>query len=181
MNDGTRISLSELERKDEEYFAIVVPPQQVGRVVDILRQEGFTKASPAWNKGEKYGLSKVVEEPWEMHVHLYSDGSIYSHIEVRRDYFENLDTRYIWPLIDEMIRYVRRVTDAFMIFHNKSKQLVRRVVSKVRLRIKHPTSRTEWKPVVEVVEYVGIGVAIGLAIVGIVELIDYLSRKKEKE
>lgn len=181
LGDGRRITLSDEERKDEEYFAIVVPPQKVEAVVDVLQEEGFTKASPAWNKGEAYGLSKVVDEPWEMHVRLYRDGSIYSHIEVRRDYFEHLDTRYIWPLIDEMIIYVRKVTEAFIIFHNRTKQLVRKIISKVRLKINHPTSRTEWKPVVVVVESVAIGAAIGLAVVGIVELIDYLTRKKEDD
>ncbi|MEM0134964.1 MAG: hypothetical protein QXU18_07030 [Thermoplasmatales archaeon] len=178
LNNGQRLTLSANERKDEKYFAVVVSPEKISEVVSVLRGDGFTNAWPAWNKGEAYSLSKVIDEPWEMHVRIYSDGSIYSHVEVRRDYIEHLDTRYIWPLIDEITGYVQRVTDAFMIVHTRTKQLVKRVISKVRVRISPPTSKTEWKPAVEVI---GVIAVTALVTYGIVKLIDYLNGEMEED
>lgn len=177
LNDGSRIKLTESERKDEEYFTVVVSPSKVEHIVAALRKDGFRDAWPAWNKGEAYGLSKVVDEPWEMHVRLYSDGSIYSHIEIQRDYFEHLDTRFTWPLIDEITRYLQRATDAYMIVHTRSRQMVKRIISKVKIRITPPLSRTEWKPVAEVV---GIIAATAIVSYGIAKLLDYLSDRKEE-
>ncbi len=177
LDNHQRLTLSNNDIKDEKYFTLMVLPEKINDVVNILRKNGFTDASPAWDKGEAYSLSKVVKEPWEMHVRLYNNGSIYSHIEVRRDYFEHLDTRYVWPLIDEIAKYIQRATDAFVIVHTRTKHPVKRIISKKKLRVSPPASRTQWKPTVEII---GVIAVTTLATYGIMKLLDYIFGEKEK-
>ena len=179
LDDGQRITLSQDDMKNERYLAIVIPSNFVEKLVSNLENNGFSDAVPSWNQGEKYGLSKVMNNTWELHMRIFANGHIFPHIEVRRDYFEHLDENYIWPVYDEAVNLVSGVTDAIATLHIKTNQWVRRIVTKAQVTLSPPSNLTEWKPVA----YFGAGVAAGaLLTVGILKLIEYWdTNKKRKE
>lgn len=57
-----------------------------------------------------YGLRKVLDKVWELHVRLYDDGFIYSEGEARRKYLENLSDRRL-NVVYEAYEYYRGVYD----------------------------------------------------------------------
>lgn len=176
LKNGTKVDFDLNDMKNERMLAIVIASEMVDSFSNYLFSQGFQQAVPAWKQGETIGVSKVVTDPWEMHIRIFSNGYIYSHIEVRRDYFEHLDERYIWPLYDEPLALVSKVTGAFGIMHLKSKQWVGRVITKTRMSISPPSSLTEWKPIATAVGVIVAGAALGYALA---KLLDYLSEDSD--
>lgn len=173
---GQEIVLTQNDLKDERTLAIVIPQSKTWEFASFLYDRGFSNAEPAWYQGEKYGLSRIIKDPWEMHVRIFENGYIYPHIELRRDYLEHLDQRYTWPVYDEIMEYVKRFTDSFGLVYLKTDQWVQKIVTKAKVVLSPPKSLTEWKPVV----YFAGGMAAGVALtIGLVKLFEYLGKDKE--
>ena len=180
LDDGQEITLSQEDMKDERYIAIVLPSDKVDYFANFLKTQGFKDATPAWDQGEKYGLSKIIYDPWEMHIRIFENGQIYSHIEVRRDYFEHLDERYIWPVYDEPIKLVKQVTDAIGTLHVKSGEWVRRVITKARVTLSPPSKVTEWRPVAAFAGGIVVGASIAIGLIKLLEYLDELKKRKNQ-
>lgn len=98
LDDGQEITLGNEDFKNERLLAIVIPSDKVWVFANFLYNKGFTDARPAWGQDERYSLSRIINDPWELHLRIYENGRVFPHIEVRRDYFQHLDNNYIWPV-----------------------------------------------------------------------------------
>ncbi len=172
LKDKEEIELTDDEIKDESSFAIVIPRAKIDPFDFYLCHNGFSDAFPAWPKGEKYGLSKVVRDPWEIHIRIFENGRIYPHVEVRRDYLEHLDTYYVRPVFFEIIDYVKAVTDAFGLLYVKKNQWVSSIETKVKMILRPPESRTEWKPIVYTAVFASSAFLLGWSLAKLLESLD---------
>lgn len=176
LDDGQKINISESDMKNERYFALVIPNDFIDKLALHLQDNGFGEAFPSWDQGEKYGLSKVINDTWELHIRIFENGHIFPHIEIRRDYFEHLNEGYIWPVYYEAVNLIREVTDANATLHIKTNHFVRRIVTKVPVTLSPPSKLNEWKPFA----YFGVGVATGILLtIGTLKLKEYLDNNKK--
>ncbi len=172
LDDGETVVLDKEEMKDERMLAIVIPREKVWSFASFLYDRGFSEATPAWNQGEEFGLSRIIDDPWEIHIRIYRNGRIFPHVEVRRDYFQHLDEKYIWPVYYEAMKYVDEFTDEHGLFYLKTKKWVTGIVTKAKSRLIGPDGLTEWKPVVSFVS----GLAAGaLLVYGLSKLFESLA------
>lgn len=147
LENGTSLALTRDDMKDERYLAIRIPESSIDPLSDRLKSVGFRKAVPSWDQGETYGLSKPVNGTWEMHVRVFPDGSIYSHVEIRRDFFQHLNERYVWPVYDEALELARAVAANVRTVHVKSDSQVSRILAREKVTLAPPSRLTGWKPV----------------------------------
>lgn len=176
--DGRRVLIDETLSKNEELFALLVPIGNIDKIAKHLTaNEGFTSASPAIPKGEKYSLSRIISHPWELHIRLFERspldyfGSLYAHVEVSREYFEHLS--FVQPVIYEPFEYYRMVYPQFHVYSNIHQNWISSIDENYRYKLKTPQNLTEWKPVVTTVAVTGI-------ILGVLYAIDKLTEPKRK-
>jgi hypothetical protein len=147
--------MSTLDWNAGKEACIAVSLFQEAQLVQALGAEGFTPAVPSINKGEKYGLSKKLENDLEWHVRAYvtSDAVLLeSEIELSRDYFEHLNTQSR-PYYKALGRLLQEWGIPFW--------EIRSAPSDPEL-LTLPTSRTPWKPLAIVAILVFLALA-GLA------------------
>jgi hypothetical protein len=114
------------------------------QLVQALTANGFTPAAPSINKGEKYGLSKKLENDLEWHVRAYVTSDVVlleSEIELSRDYFEHLNTqsRPYYKILGRLLQ--ERGIPFWEVRHTPPDPE----------SLLLPTSRTPWKPLAVVV------------------------------
>jgi len=132
---------------------IAIPLLYEAQLIQALTTDGFTPAVPSINKGEKYGLSKKLENDLEWHIRAYvtSDAILLeSEIELSRDYLEHLNTQSR-PYYSALGRLLPEQGIPFW--------QVRQAPPDPQLLLL-PTSRTPWKPLVVVA-------GLTLAVVGL--------------
>jgi hypothetical protein len=131
--------MSTLDWNAGKEACIAVPLFYEAQLLQALSAEGFTAAVPSINKGEKYGLSKKLENDLEWHTRAYVTSDVIlleSEIELSRDYFEHLNTQSR-PYYEALGRLLREWGIPFW--------QVRSVPPDPELLLL-PTSRTPWKP-----------------------------------
>ena len=177
LENGDIIRLEESDMKDERLLAIIIPAEETWGFASYLYEHGFKDAQPSWFQGEKYGLSRIVNDPWELHIRIFENGYLFPHIEIRRDFTQHLNDKYVWPVYFEAMRYVYQFTNRNDLVYLKTNQRVMRIVTKTSVKLTPPSELTEWKPWV----YFGIGIAAGaLTTYGAFKLKEYLDRENEK-
>jgi hypothetical protein len=176
LENGDIIRLEESDMKDERFLAIIIPAEETRSFASYLHDHGFTDAQPSWFQGEKYGLSRIVNDPWELHIRIFENGFLFPHIEIRRDFTQHLNDKYVWPVYFEAMEYVYSFTDKYDLLYLKTNKRVIRIVTKTSVKLTPPSKLTEWKPLV----YFGIGVVAGaLTAYGVFKLKEYLDRENE--
>jgi len=132
---------------------IAIPLLQEAQVIQALTADGFAPAVPSINKGEKYGLSKKLENDLEWHIRAYVTSDtilLESEIELSRDYLEHLNAQSR-PYYSALRRLLPERGIQFW--------EVRQAPPDPELLLL-PTSRTPWKPLVAVASLI-------LALVGL--------------
>lgn len=125
----------------------------------VLLAEGFKDTRLQITKPRQvFGLVKRLSDVWEMHVRGFEGGALESEIEVSRDYFEHLDDRYRKDATNELLSILKQ----YGIPHK-----VTGALPNVEVTLQAPESVTPWKPV-----------AVLGALLGVVALLGYLSRKR---
>ena len=111
-----------------------------------------------------------------MHIRIFENGFLFPHIEIRRDFTQHLNDKYVWPVYFEAMEYVYSFTDKYDLLYLKTNKRVIRIVTKTSVKLTPPSKLTEWKPLV----YFGIGVVAGaLTAYGVFKLKEYLDRENE--
>ena len=116
-----------LYAKDVEYF------------LRDLKERGFKKTLLEIRKGERYSLSKRVGV-WEIHVRIYPDGFVDSHIEVSREYFQHLNS----PSLS--FAYELKLMFPYLELYNRDKRVVK-VEEVYEEKLTPPQNLVPWKPV----------------------------------
>ena len=160
LENGEVIFLDQDDMKDERSLAIVIPKDRIWNLASYLYDQGFSDAEPAWNQGEKYSLSRIVNDPWELHLRIFENGQIFPHVEVRREFFQHLEHKYIWPVYYEAMKYIGSFTDATGLLYLKTNQWVSSIQTIAKRSISAPTSLTEWKPIVSFIAGALVGTTI---------------------
>ncbi|QIW22757.1 hypothetical protein EWF20_00325 [Sulfolobus sp. S-194] len=62
---------------------------EIERLLRDLKRAGFKETLLEIRKGEMYSLSKKIGI-WEIHIRIYPDGFLDSHLELSREYFQHL-------------------------------------------------------------------------------------------
>ncbi len=128
-------------------------------VRQVLLAEGFKDTRLQIVKtGQMFGLVKRLSDVWEMHVRGFEDGALESEIEVSREYFEHLDDQYRKDATSELLSILKQHGIPYK---------VTGALPEMAVRLQTPKSVTPWKPV-----------AVLGALLGIVALLGYLSRKR---
>lgn len=152
LDGGKVISLTAIEIENElikePLFLSHVPPQKIDDLYNYLKDEiVFEDAIPSLPKGEKYGIRKKIGYPWEVHLRLYSDGSIMSEVEVQREYIEHLGEKRLF-IIYEPFDFYKGFYDKLHIFYKPEKKWVVNIIDNFRVKLTPPKSLTPWKPVI---------------------------------
>jgi hypothetical protein len=123
------------------------------RVEQMLIEEGFRDTPLQIQKPNQiFGLVKKISDIWEMHVRGFENGSLDAEVEVSRDYLEHWDNRYRRSAINELTELL----DQYSIQYEITGEPIR-----LDLRIEHPNTLTEWKPLLTL--GIVIGVLFGIA------------------
>ncbi len=151
LRDGSSVELTAREvsegfSKSPPVICGYVEKEQVDAVRDRLHEVGFKEAVPATQEGEKYGLSLDIGNHWELHLRIFPDGSLESHVEVSREYFEHLGDNRIF-VVYEPFQYLFPKWPAHL-FYRPAKMEIASVEENFEVKIPAPTSFTPWKPVV---------------------------------
>lgn len=154
----------------EPLFLLYVPPSYIDDLYTHLKLEGFEEAIPAIHKGERYGIRKPLDYPWELHMRLYKNGFIEAEVEVQREYLEHLGERRLF-VVFEAFEYYRDYFKSLHIFYKPANKWVINILDHFKVRLNPPQSLTPWKPVVATV--------VGVASIGI--LLYALSRLSKGE
>ncbi|WP_061950848.1 hypothetical protein [Acidiplasma cupricumulans] len=114
LENNISLEITKDKVKDEELFALLVPEERVDEVVNYLKKnEGFSSALPSFDKGEDYGISRILIPPWELHMRIYNYciipgmAKINAHIEIARKYLQHLNFRYVQPVIYEPYKFYK--------------------------------------------------------------------------
>lgn len=147
LEDGSEITLSLDDMKNERMIALVIPEEQTWPFASYLHNHGFEDTKLAWDQGQKYSLSKILNNTWEMHIRIFGDGKIYPHIEVRRDFTQHLNQNFTMPVFYEAMKYLEDFTNAWGILHLKTNKWVTGILTKAKFKINPPDSLTKWEPI----------------------------------
>ncbi|BBG24285.1 hypothetical protein [Sulfuracidifex tepidarius] len=140
--DGETVSLNDNDIKNERNFCLKVPPTYVNSVASSLIKIGFKKPSLAFKMGEKYSLSKVVLFPWELHIRIYDNGCIYSHIEIYRKYIQHL-LGYTFPYLEGTFSLISNIHEAELTYKNIK---LKKILEYKTFSLKSPRLLLPWKP-----------------------------------
>ncbi len=140
--DGKMVSLNDNEMKNERNFCLKVPPTCVDSIVSSLIKFGFKRPSLTFKMGEKYSLSKVILFPWELHIRVYDNGCIYSHIEIYRKYIQHL-LGYTFPYIEGTYSLISNVRKVELTYKDAK---LKKILEYKTFRLKSPSFLLPWKP-----------------------------------
>ncbi len=148
----------------ETLFRLWIPRLYVEDLYKHFIKEGFEKATPAWPKGEKYSLRKVLSDIWELHVRIYETGFIDAEVEVRREFIEHLTTSRRINVIYEIFKFYRDVYDKLHVLYVPKRKWIVKVIDHFHVRLREPDSLTPWTPLVVLgIVAIGIGAAMALS------------------
>ena len=120
----------------------------------LVKEHGFEKAFPAIPKGEAYSLRKPLDDVWELHLRLYSNGFIDAEVEVKREYLEHLTKRL--NIIYEAYEFYRDVYNKLHILYAPTRKWITKIIDHFYVKLRDPDTLTPWKPI-----------AIGIAVAGL--------------
>lgn len=141
-----------------------VTTEEVDTVYNHLRVVGFEEAIPANPEGEKCGLGLDPGNHWELHVRIFPDGRLESHVEVSREYFEHLGNNRIF-VVYEPFQYLYPKWPVNLLYTPFNKG-VASVQNNFEVKMPPPASFTPWKPVVVSIALVAGFAAIMAVIAG---------------
>ncbi|WP_069808329.1 hypothetical protein [Vulcanisaeta thermophila] len=139
-----RVRLSQLINSSSDIYALKVPINEIQRVYREFISRGFHRAIPSINKGEIYGLAKMIRDPWELHVRIFSNGLIKGEVEISRRYLEHLIGGRINNVVYEIYEVIREVTSNGEIIYLPLNQRVINVIENVRIELKQPRLLIPW-------------------------------------
>ncbi len=113
----------------------------------LTKECGFTNAIPSIPKGEKYNLRKVLNNVWELHIRLYSDGFIDAEVEVRREFLEHLTPKRL-NVVYEAFQFYRDVYDKLHIFYVPENEWIIEIKENFQVKLQEPNTLTPWKPII---------------------------------
>ena len=134
--------------QDEPLFIPWIPPEKIDDLDRYLRGIGFKTATPAFDEGEKLGLSRTLApqyDEWELHIRVFENGDIKPHIEVNREYFEHLSHPRIY-IIYEAYELYRVVYPDFNVRYNG--KWIEKIKENYSITLPAPSRLTPWKPMV---------------------------------
>ncbi len=146
------ISISKEKARDEEAFSLLIPENKTDAIVNYLKNHaGFKNAIPSFDKGEEYGISRIIKAPWELHLRIYSSSyfpdfsKIYAHIEIARKYVEHLNFRYVQPVVYEPFKFYKNIFSELIVAY-ESKYIVEHVNENYWFKILNPDKLTPVSP-----------------------------------
>lgn len=172
LEDGTETTLSLDDMKDERILALVIPNDKTWQFASFLYNHGFADTSLAWDQGQKYSLSKILNNTWEMHIRIFDDGKIFPHVEIRRDFAQHLNQNFIRPVLFEALEYIKDFTDGWGILFLKENKWITSILTKAQFKINPPDSLTKWEPSIS---FIGGMIAGILLMVALDQLRRYLA------
>ena len=129
------------QRIREGNLRLYVPNVDV--VASSLKSSGFRDVKP--ENDEEYSLSMRIFNIWELHIKIYKDGFIDSHVEVSKDY---MDVNYpTIPSIYEAFNFYRVAYDKLHIFDNIKKKWIKGVRTHYLVTLYPPKSIGVWNPI----------------------------------
>jgi hypothetical protein len=143
LNDGETVSLKNEDLVKERTFCLRVSPKHVDDLASSLFRVGFKKPSLSFRMGEKYSLSKVLIFPWELHMRIYDNGCIFSHIEVQRKYIQHL-LGYVLPSLEESFSIISKFQDVEINYELDKK--LRKVLEYSVFKLNAPRFLLPWQP-----------------------------------
>ena len=147
LDDGETVILSskDVESMKKPLFSIYIP-KSPEKIREHLIYRGFLEAEPSFNKGEVYGLRRLLKHPWELHIRIYENGFLEGEVEVRREYLEHLSRRRVF-VVYEIYDYTKVLSDLFL-FYKPKRRWVAKIISNFVVRLDPPERLTPWKPIV---------------------------------
>lgn len=136
-----------------------IPKNKIEDVKNYLLNSGFKVPELAYPEGEIFGLTRSLDQIWELHIRGFKDGRIIPHVEVNRKFFEHLGDHRLYVAY-EAYQFYRPVVNEFYLRYIPDKSYVTSIIENFDVSIPTPSKITPWKPVVA-----GLGIAaiIGLA------------------
>ncbi len=148
LSNNVNLSIPKEKAKDEESFSLLIPENKTDAIVNYLKNHaGFKNAIPSFDKGEEYGISKIIKAPWELHLRIYSSSyfpdfsKIYAHVEIARKYVEHLNFKYVQPVVYEPFKFYKDVFSELIIAY-ESKHIVEHVNENYWFRVLNPAKLT---------------------------------------
>ena len=130
LSHNLSLDISKEKVKDEEAFVLLIPQNMVTKIVDHLKfNHKFSNAVPSFNRGEDYGISRMLIPPWELHIRIYNESyfsgfaKVNAHIEIARRYLQHLNFKYVQPVIYEPFKYYKELFSEFLLVY-ESKYMV---------------------------------------------------------
>ncbi len=142
INGDETVTINRTDLKDERTFCLKVSPRHVDSIAMSLMKIGFKRPSLTFKMGEKYSLSKLIMFPWELHVRIYNNGCIYSHVEIYRKYVQHL-LGYTFPSIEEAFSLISKIQDVEMNYRNMK---LTKILEYETFKLKTPRLLLPWKP-----------------------------------
>ncbi|MCY0859682.1 MAG: hypothetical protein OWQ54_04555 [Sulfolobaceae archaeon] len=93
--DGSEVVLSEPKEED---FCIKV--NDIDKAIGILKSKSYRETRLAKNMGEMLDLVANKDHYKEIHVRVFNDGCIFSHLEISRRYVNHLSSSSIPAVLD---------------------------------------------------------------------------------
>lgn len=152
IKDNKSIHIDRNTVKDEESFSLLIPENKSDMVIQYLKtHRGFANATPSFDHGEDYGISKIIKAPWELHMRVYNDSyfpgysKMLAHIEIARKYVQHLNFKYVQPVIYEPYRYYKSVFGEFILAY-RSRYMVENISENYWFRLMNPELLIPWSP-----------------------------------
>jgi len=160
--DGTlhKLKASDIQNiSTHPLFANWIPENKIEDVKKYLLSSGFKEPELAYPEGEIFGLTRSLDQIWELHIRAFPDGSIIPHVEVNRQFFEHLGDHRLFVAY-EAYEFYRPVVNDFYLRYIPDSSYITSITENFDISIPPPSTFTPWKPIVA-----GIGIAaiIGLA------------------
>lgn len=114
----------------------------------LVNVQRFEQAVPAMPKGEKYSLRKALDNTWELHLRLYSNGFIDAEVEVRREYIEHLTSGQRLNVVYEAYDSYKAMYDKLHLWYVPSRNWVTSIIDNLSLELHEPGRLIPWKPIV---------------------------------
>lgn len=145
LHSGLRVKLklSQILNTSIDTFAIKIPSDEIHSAYKGLISRGFYRAIPSVNKGEVYGLAKIIRGPWELHIRIYKDGLVKGEVEVSRRYLQHLISNRV-NVVYEVYELIKDAVSTRSIVYLPLNQRVVNVLDNIRVELKQPRILIPW-------------------------------------
>ncbi len=141
------LNLNEISKKP--LFENWVPEEKVNDIKNYLIKTGFTKPEIAIPEGEIFGLSKLIDNMWELHIRVFNQGIVQSHIEINRKYFQHLGNTRIFTAY-EAYNFYKGAFSKLYLKYVPENTFIKNVTGNFKISLPAPSGLTPWKPVIAV-------------------------------